>query len=91
VKKPLKRVAGALIQDQKSGDFFLLKRNDKSPKWAMVTGKIDGQEVIATTSKKLMYFSNCDRKFKKLDDDKVTYYSGCKHIKFIVGDIYIGN
>jgi hypothetical protein len=56
-----------------------------------VTGKIDGQEVIATTSKKLMYFSNCDRKFKKLDDDKVTYYSGCKHIKFIVGDIYIGN
>jgi hypothetical protein len=56
-----------------------------------VTGKIDGQEVIATTSKKLMYFSNCERKFKKFDDDKVTYYSGCKHVKFIVGDIYIGN
>ena len=55
-----------------------------------VIGKIDGQEVIATTSKKLMYFSNCERKFKKFDDDKVTYYSDCKHIKFIVGDIYIG-
>ena len=46
-KKPLKRVAGALIQDQKTGDIFLVKRNDKTPKWAMVTGKIDeGEEPI---------------------------------------------
>lgn len=46
-KKPLKRVAGALIQDQQTGDIFLIKRNDKTPKWAMVTGKIDeGEEPI---------------------------------------------
>ena len=55
VKKPLKRVAGALIQDQKSGDFFLLKRNDKSPKWAMVTGKIDGNEDPIDALEREMY------------------------------------
>lgn len=46
-KTPLKKVAGALIQDQQTGDVFLVKRNDKTPKWAMVTGKIDeGEESI---------------------------------------------
>ncbi len=58
-----------------------------------VTGKIDGQEVIGVTSRKLIqpYFNNCEKKFKKFNDDKVTYYTGCKHIKFVIGNIYIGN
>ena len=56
-----------------------------------VTGKIDGQEVVGVTSRKLMYFNNCEKKFKKFNDDKITYYTGCKHIKFVIGDIYIGN
>ena len=56
-----------------------------------VTGNIDGQEVIGVTNKELVNFSSCERKFKKFNDDKVTYYTGCKNINFIVGDIYIGN
>lgn len=43
-KKPLKKVAGALIKDEESGDVLLIKRNDKTPKWAMATGKIDEGE-----------------------------------------------
>ena len=43
-KMPLKKVAGVLIKDEKSGEILLIKRNDKTPKWAMVTGKIDDGE-----------------------------------------------
>ena len=59
-----------------------------------VCGIIDGQEVISLVSKKLIspYFSNCKKKFSKYDDKNITYYSDCKHIKFIINnqDIYIG-
>jgi GH24 family phage-related lysozyme (muramidase)/8-oxo-dGTP pyrophosphatase MutT (NUDIX family) len=43
-ERPIKRVAGALIKDEESGDVLLIKRNDKTPKWAMATGKIDEGE-----------------------------------------------
>lgn len=43
-ERPIKRVAGALIKDEESGDVLLIKRNDKNPKWAMATGKIDEGE-----------------------------------------------
>ena len=46
-KKPIKRVAGALIKDEDSGEILLIKRNDKTPKWAMATGKIDeGEDAL---------------------------------------------
>ena len=54
-KKPLKRVAGALIQDEQTGDIFLIKRNDKTPKWAMVTGKIDEGEDPIDALEREMY------------------------------------
>ena len=54
-KTPLKRVSGALIQDQKTGDVFLIKRNDKTPKWAMVTGKIDDGEESIDALEREMY------------------------------------
>ena len=60
-----------------------------------VIGRIDDQEVIGLTSKSLIepHFSNCEKRFEKFHDDKVVYYMGCKHIKFILKneDILIGS
>ena len=40
-------VAGALIKDVNTDKVFLLKRNDKKPIWAMVTGTVDeGEDVL---------------------------------------------
>lgn len=41
-------VAGVLIKCTKTGNVFLLFRNDKVPTWAMVTGGVDaGENVLA--------------------------------------------
>ncbi len=66
-KKSLKRVAGALIQDEQTGDFLLIKRNDKTPKWAMVTGKIDDDEEPIDALKREMY----EELFIKPEEGKV--------------------
>ena len=54
-KKPIKRVAGALIKDEDSGEILLIKRNDKTPKWAMATGKIDEGEDALDALEREMY------------------------------------
>lgn len=41
----------------------------------------DGKRV--NVNKDLIDFSQCEKKFKKFNDEKVTYYSGCKNITHI--------
>lgn len=54
-KKPLRRVAGALIKDVTTDKVLLLKRNDKTPRWAMMTGEIDEGEDALDGLEREMY------------------------------------
>lgn len=54
-KKPVRKVAGALIKDEESGEVLLIKRNDKTPKWAMVTGEFDEGEDALDALEREMY------------------------------------
>lgn len=53
--KPVRKVAGALIKDEESGEVLLIKRNDKTPKWAMVTGEFDEGEDALDALEREMY------------------------------------
>jgi GH24 family phage-related lysozyme (muramidase)/8-oxo-dGTP pyrophosphatase MutT (NUDIX family) len=53
--KPTRKVAGALIKDEESGEVLLIKRNDKTPKWAMVTGEFDEGEDALDALEREMY------------------------------------
>ena len=53
--KPARKVAGALIKDEESGEVLLIKRNDKTPKWAMVTGEFDEGEDALDALEREMY------------------------------------
>jgi GH24 family phage-related lysozyme (muramidase)/8-oxo-dGTP pyrophosphatase MutT (NUDIX family) len=54
-KRPIRKVAGALIKDEESGEVLLIKRNDKTPKWAMVTGELDEGEDALDALEREMY------------------------------------
>ena len=54
-KRPARKVAGALIKDEESGEVLLIKRNDKTPKWAMVTGEFDEGEDALDALEREMY------------------------------------
>lgn len=54
-KRPVRKVAGALIKDEESGEVLLIKRNDKTPRWAMVTGEFDEGEDALDALEREMY------------------------------------
>ncbi len=82
-KKPLKKVAAVLIKDEQSGEILLIKRNDKTPKWAMVTGKIDEGEDSLDAIEREMY----EELFIRPDQVRFNY-KGVEHFPAQNIDLY---
>lgn len=53
--KPKRKAAGVLIKCIKTGNVFLLLRNDKTPRWALMSGGVDEGEAPIEALKREMY------------------------------------
>lgn len=52
---PKRKAAGVLIKCIKTGNVFLLLRNDKTPRWALMSGGVDEGETPIEALKREMY------------------------------------